>query len=115
MREPASGDHRRGGDRANAFRDRMPLNLRRQVADTLSVPPSGERRLLLGLLALPVLVLDVVCAFGVAAANQGTARTVLLAILGLCLVLTLVSLTVGPGLIRRATEAEGLVDIPRRP
>ncbi|MCE0537003.1 ATP-binding protein [Kineosporia rhizophila] len=77
----------------------MSLNLRRQAAETLTVPPSGERRLL-GLLVVPALVLDVVCAVGVAAANEGGARTVLLALLGLCLLLTLFTLAIGPSLLR---------------
>ncbi len=79
----------------------MPLNLRRGDAETLTVPPSGERRLL-GLIALPVLVLDVVCALGVIAADEGASRTLLLAVLGLGLLLTLLILTLGPGLLRNA-------------
>ncbi|MCD5350408.1 ATP-binding protein, partial [Kineosporia mesophila] len=97
------------GDRPTAVRDRMAialrLNHRPARAETLTVPHTGERRLL-GLLALPVLVLDVVCALGVAMANDGTARTVLLAILGLCLVLTLLTLTLGPGLTRGPAPVE---------
>lgn len=79
----------------------MPLNLRRRGADSLTVPPSGERRLLLGLLLAPVLLLDLVSMVAVAAADPGD-RTRPLTVLGLCLVLTLIALGVGPGLVRRS-------------
>jgi len=74
-------------------------------ADILTVPPTGERRLLFGLLLAPVLLLDLVAVAAVVVAPTGAERSLQLSLLGLCLVLTMISVAVGPAIVRRVTTA----------
>ncbi|GAB3269348.1 hypothetical protein GCM10027456_55690 [Kineosporia babensis] len=75
------------------------------------MPPSGERRLL-GLLALPIVLLAAVCAVGSLIADESATRVALRAVFGLCVVLTLITLRVGPGLLRENLTPQ---TEPRRP